>query len=209
MTSVTFDRARPTLADALVQNRSLATDAALVVAGTAVVAGLAQVSIPLWPVPITGQTLAVILVGASLGARRGFASLALYLVLGVAGLPIFAEFTGGPLSVLKPSFGFIIGMVFTAGLVGWLAERNWDKKFWLAFLGFVLASIVPFLFGVPYMAIVLGNLGIDNSLANVLALGVQPFIIGGIVKAAIAAGVLPLAWKGVRAIDARKDGSAN
>jgi len=107
--------------------------------------------------------------------------------------------------VLKPSFGFIIGFVFAAFLAGWLAERNWDKKFWLALLGFILASIVPFVFGVPYLAVVLGNMGLDNSFGAVMAAGVTPFIVGGVVKALIAAIAIPLAWKGVRSLDSKKD----
>lgn len=194
---------RPVLADRLV-SRSLATDATLVVAGVALTAALAQAEVPMWPVPITGQTLAVMLVGATLGARRGALSLGLYLVLGVVGLPIFAGFTGGPLSILKPSFGFIIGFVFAAALIGWLAERSWDRHVVRSLAGFLLASLVPFAFGLPYMAIVLGNLGMPNDLGTVLAFGVYPFILGGIAKWLIAASVLPLAWKGVRALDARK-----
>ncbi|WP_150309155.1 biotin transporter BioY [Planctomonas psychrotolerans] len=194
----------PTVLADRILSRSVTTDVTLVVAGAALTAGLAQVEVPMWPVPITGQTLAVMLVGASLGAKRGAMSLGLYLVLGVIGLPIFAGFTGGPLAVLKPSFGFIIGFVFAAALIGWLAERNWDRKALPALAGFFLASLVPFAFGLPYMAIVLGNLGVANDLGTVLAFGVYPFIIGGIAKWLIAAAALPLAWKGVRALDARK-----
>ncbi len=205
MTSIVVPSGRHLLADTLVRNRSRATDIGLILAGTLIVAILAQVEVPLWPVPITGQTLGVVLVGASLGARRGAASLATYLAVGVAGLPVFAGFTGGPLTVLKPSFGFIIGFVFAAFLAGWLAERNWDKKFGLAFVGFILATIVPFLVGVPYMAVVLGQLGYDNSFQTVMQLGVYPFILGGVVKALLAAVAIPLVWKGVRALDAKKN----
>ena len=203
MTTLAAPGSHLVLADRLV-SRSLATDATLIVAGVALTAGLAQAEVPMWPVPITGQTLAVLIVGATLGARRGAVSLGLYLVLGVLGLPIFAGFTGGPLAVLKPSFGFIIGFVFAAALIGWLAERNWDRRALPSLLGFLLASLVPFAFGLPYMAIVLGNLGLANDLGTVLAFGVYPFILGGIAKWLIAASVLPLAWKGVRALDERK-----
>lgn len=191
------------LADAITGSRSRVSSVALVLGGTALVSFLAQVSVPLWPVPVTGQTLAVVIVGASLGARRGAASLALYLVLGLAGLPIFADFTGGPLSVLKPSFGFIIGFIAAAWVVGWLAERTWDRRFGFALLGFGLASLIPFAFGLPYLAVVLGSLGLPNSPAAVIAAGFTPFVIGGIAKALIAAIVLPIAWRAVRAVDRR------
>lgn len=202
MTTASVALGRPTLADRLVP-RSAVSNTLLILGGVAVVAGLAQVSVPLWPVPVTGQTLAVMLVGATLGAWRGAASLALYLVLGVAGLPIFAEFSGGPASFALPSFGFIIGFIPAAALIGWLSERTWDRKPLLSMLGFLLASIVPFLFGLPYLGFVLGTLGARNDVATVLSLGFTPFIVGGIVKWAVAAALLPLAWRAVHAIDLR------
>ncbi len=204
MSNLAARRSTFVLADALIVRQSRVTNIALVAGGAATVAFLAQVSIPLWPVPITGQTLAVIVVGATLGARRGLAALFLYVGVGLAGLPVFADFTGGPLSVLKPSFGFIIGFVVTAYVVGLLAERNWDKKFWKAFAAFSLASFIPFVIGLPYLAVVLGNLGVDNSFSAVLAVGFTPFIVGGIVKALIAAAVIPIAWRGVQKLDANK-----
>ena len=116
---------RPVLADLIARPsgraRAVALDAALVVAGAAVVALLAQVEVPLWPVPITGQTLAVVVVGAALGARRGAAALVTYLLAGLAGLPVFAGFTGTVAALAKPSFGFVIGFVFAAFVAGWFA----------------------------------------------------------------------------------------
>lgn len=194
---------RSVLADALVGQRTLAKDLLLVVAGIAVVAALAQVEIPMWPVPITGQTLGVMLVAASLGFRRGVAALAGYLVLGVVGAPIFASFTGGIAAVGKPSFGFVIGFVATAAVVGWLAERRWDRRPLLAIALFGAASLVPFVFGIPYMAAVLASMGTPVDLGGALALGFVPFIVGGIVKWSIAAAAMPAAWAGVRALDRR------
>ena len=194
MTDTAASISRPVLADRLVA-RSWATDVALVLGGVAFTSALAQVQVPMWPVPITGQTLAVMLVGATLGARRGALSMLTYLVLGVAGLPIFAEFSGGPLSVLRPSFGFILGFVPAALVIGWLSQRDWDKKWALSAVAFFLASLIPFATGLPYMAVVLNSLGIDASLGSVLALGVYPFIVGGVAKWLIAASALPLAWR--------------
>jgi biotin transport system substrate-specific component len=204
MSNITARQTTFVLADALIAKRSRVTNVALVAGGAVTVAILAQVSVPLWPVPLTGQTLAVIIVGATLGARRGLAALLLYVGLGLSGLPVFADFTGGPLSVLKPSFGYIIGFIVTAYVVGLLAEKNWDKKFWAALGGFLLASFIPYAFGLPYLAIVLGQLGADNSPTAVIAAGFTPFILGGIVKALIAAAVIPAAWRGVRKLDADK-----
>lgn len=188
----------PTLADRVLP-RTAVNNAVLIGAGTALVALLAQVAVPLWPVPITGQTLAVMLVGATLGAWRGAASLALYLALGLAGLPIFAGASAG----LAPSFGFIIGFVPAAALIGWLAERTWDRRPVLSLLGFLGASIVPFLFGVPYLAVALGQLGLPNDVPAVLQAGVTPFLLGGLIKWLIAAAALPALWSLVRRADER------
>ena len=185
--------------------RAFALDAGLVIAGAAVVALLAQVEIPLWPVPITGQTLAVIVVGAALGAWRGAAALTTYMLAGLAGLPVFAGFTGTIAAVAKPSFGFVIGFIFAAFLAGWFAQRAWDRRPVLAFAGFAAASVVPFLFGIPYMAFILNvTLGLELSFAEILQAGLFPFIIGGLVKAALAAAIIPGAWALVRKADASK-----
>ena len=185
--------------------RAFAVDAALVVTGAAVVALLAQVEIPLQPVPITGQTLGVILVGAALGAWRGAAALTTYLLAGLAGLPVFAGFGGTIAYVLQPSFGFLVGFIPAAFVAGWFAQREWDRRPMLAFFGFVAASVVPFLFGVPYMALILnGVLGADLTFTQILAVGVLPFIVGGIIKAAVAAALIPGAWALVRKVDASK-----
>lgn len=185
--------------------RAFAVDAALVLAGVAVVALLAQVEIPLWPVPITGQTLGVIIVGASLGAWRGAAALTTYMVLGLAGLPIFAGLTGSLAAIAKPSFGFVIGFIFSAFVAGWFAERAWDRRPALAFVGFAAASVVPFLFGIPYLAYVLNvGLGLELTFWQILEAGLFPFIVGGLVKAGIAALIIPGAWALVRKVDASK-----
>jgi biotin transport system substrate-specific component len=186
--------------------RAFALDAGLVIAGAAVVALLAQVEIPLWPVPITGQTLGVIVVGAALGAWRGAAALTTYMLAGLAGLPVFAGFTGTVAALGKPSFGFVIGFIFSAFVAGWFAERAWDRRPALAFLGFALASVVPFLFGIPYMAYILNSvMGLDYSFGKLLEVGFLPFIVGGLIKAALAAAIIPGAWALVRAADKTKN----
>lgn len=202
---------RPVLADLIARPsdraRAIALDAGLVVAGATVVALLAQVEVPLWPVPITGQTLAVVVVGAALGARRGAAALVTYLLAGLGGLPVFAGFTGTVAAVAKPSFGFVIGFVFAAFVAGWFAERAWDRRPLLAFAGFVAASAIPFVFGIPYMAFILNVVGGGAfGIGEILQFGLWPFIVGGLIKAALAALLIPAAWAGVRAVDRRKNG---
>ncbi|MDD7962468.1 biotin transporter BioY [Microbacterium thalli] len=183
---------------------ALAVDATLVVTGVAFVALLAKVSFFIGPIPITGQTLGVIVVGAALGARRGAAALSAYLLVGLAGLPVFAGPVAGPAYVLAPSFGFVLGFIPAAMIAGWFAERAWDRRPVLAFVGFVAASIVPFLLGVPYMAAVLALvIGQDVTLAGVLNAGVWPFMLPGLLKAAAAALLIPATWALVRAVDRR------
>ncbi|WP_210481427.1 biotin transporter BioY [Naasia sp. SYSU D00948] len=187
MTSVSLAR-RPVLADRVVP-RSLVSDAALVVAGAALTAGLAQVAVPLWPVPITGQTLAVLLVGGTLGALRGTLSMVLYAAVGMLGLPVFSDGESGLATVLGPTGGYIAGFVLAAALTGWLAERRWDRKFLGGMVSYLAGSAVVFAVGLPWLA---ASLGLN--LQQTLEAGLYPFILGGVIKAAIAAGVIRLGW---------------
>ncbi|WP_395816229.1 biotin transporter BioY [Curtobacterium flaccumfaciens] len=196
MTNATGFAPRAVLADRL-RTHGLDTDAALVAGGALFTAAMAQLEVPMWPVPITGQTLAVVLVGATLGARRGMLSLLVYAVAGLAGAPFFADMQGGLQALALPSFGYVIGFIPAAGLVGWLARRNWDRHVGRAAVAMLLASAIPFVTGLPYLAVALGQLGAPNDVQSVLAAGLYPFIVGGIAKALIAAGILPLAWKAV------------
>ncbi|KRB37957.1 biotin transporter BioY [Microbacterium sp. Root180] len=186
--------------------RAFALDAGLVIAGAALVAVLAQVSIPLWPVPITGQTLGVLIVGAALGSIRGAVSLTTYMLVGLAGLPVFADFTGTIAAVAKPSFGYVIGFIAAAFVAGWFAERTWDRRPALAFAGFAIASAMPFVFGIPYLWFILNVVGgAELTLWQVLEAGLFPFIVGGLIKAALAALIIPGAWALVRKADASKN----
>jgi biotin transport system substrate-specific component len=184
---------RTTLVDRVVA-RSWVSDIALVTAGAALVAVLAQVAVPLWPVPVTGQTLAVLLVGASLGAARGAASLSLYALLGAVGLPIYSDASSGWSVLLGPTGGYIIGFIASAAIVGWAAERSWDRGWYKPIITFIGGSLVVFAFGLPWLAVALGQLGLPNDLQSVLVAGFYPFIIGGLIKAAIAAALLPALW---------------
>jgi len=210
MSSLVAAPRRAVLADLITRPssraRAFAVDAVLVLNGVAIVALLAKVSFFIGPIPITGQTLGVIVVGAALGARRGAAALTTYLLLGLAGLPIFAGPIAGPAYVLMPSFGFVLGFIPAAFVAGWFAERSWDRRPVLAFVGFVAASVLPFLIGVPYMALILVTvLGQEITLESVLDTGVMPFIVPGLIKAAIAALLVPGAWLLVRSADRRKN----
>lgn len=197
MSSLSLAPSRPVLADRVLP-RSLATDAVLVVAGAGLTAGLAQVAIPLWPVPITGQTLAVLLVGASLGAKRGALSMALYALVGALGAPVYSEAQGGVAVLLGATGGYIVGFVLAAALTGWLAQRRFDRTLVRGMLAFVAGSAAVFAVGLPWLH---AALGLDW--AATLQAGLVPFIVGGVIKAAVAALVLRGAWALVDRADAR------
>lgn len=188
------------LADRVFPQRSTLVNVALVVGGAAVVGLLAQAEWRFGPIPITGQTLGVVLVGGALGMRRGAAALTTYLLAGLAGAPIFAGGGGGPAYVMMPSFGFILGFIGAAAIAGWAAERAWDRNVVLAMGGFLLATAAPFVVGVPWMAALLGM----TDPGVILAAGVTPFIVPGLIKAGIAAALFPLAWKLVGSLDTRR-----
>jgi biotin transport system substrate-specific component len=180
---------RTTLADRVI-TRSLATDIALVAGGAAFTGLLAQVAIPLWPVPITGQTLAVLLVGSTLGALRGVLAMVVYAVLGVVGVPWFSDAASGLHVIAGPTGGYIIGFIAAAGLTGWLAQRQWDRRVLGAFVSFMAGTGVTFAIGLPWLAAALGL-----NLLQTLEGGLYPFIVGGVIKALLAAGIIPFAWK--------------
>ena len=204
MSSITLAFGRPTLADRIF-SRSLALDVVLVAAGAALTAVAAQIAVPLWPVPVTGQTLAVILVGLSLGAVRGGISMALYALLGIVGLPVFSEASSGWGVVSGPTGGYIIGFIFAAVLTGWLAQRSWDRKVLRSFAATLAGTAATFVIGLPWLAAYLANVGAPHDLNSVLAAGLYPFIVGGLIKAALGAGIISLAWVGVRRADRRRD----
>lgn len=204
MSTLTLAVGRPTLADRIF-SRTLALDVVLIAAGAAVTAVAAQIAVPLWPVPITGQTLAVLLVGVTLGATRGALSLALYAVLGIVGLPVFSDYSSGWSVIAGPTGGYIVGFIFAAALAGWLAQREWDRKLVRAFLAFLAGSVVPFAFGLPWLAAALGSYGLPNDLNSVLQAGLYPFILGGVIKAALGAGIISLAWFAIAKSDKKRE----
>lgn len=170
-------------------------DAGLVAGSALFTALLAQVSIPVAgsPVPITGQTLAVVLTAAALGPVRGVAGQGLYVLLGMVGLPFYAGGNGGFDVVVGATGGYLIGFLPAAVLIGMAARQGQDRRFSRALPLFALGQLVIFAVGVPWLAVVA-----DMTPDEALHAGFYPFIIGGIVKAAIAGVLLPAAWKLVR-----------
>ncbi|MCU1542321.1 MAG: biotin transporter BioY [Microbacteriaceae bacterium] len=187
MTTLTLAAGGPTLADR-VFSRSLATDALLIAAGAGITAISAQVVVPLYPVPITGQTAAVLIVGAALGASRGALAMALYAVLGLF-LPVYSEGAHGVGTLLGPTGGYIIGFILAAAITGYLSQRRWDHTLLGGIAAFLVGTIATFAVGLPWLAFALG-LNLEQTLQG----GLYPFIIGGIVKAVFAASVVRLIW---------------
>jgi biotin transport system substrate-specific component len=199
MSNLTLSIGRPTIADRVFA-RGLPMDIALIAAGAGLTAIAAQVAIPLWPVPVTGQTLAVLLVGSTLGALRGTLSLVLYAVLGIVGVPVFSDATHGLSIVMGPTGGYIIGFIFAAALTGWLAQRAWDHRIVGAIVSFFAGTVVTFMIGLPWLAV-----SLHLNLEQTLQFGLYPFIVGGAVKALLAAGIVRLAWRQITASDIRDE----
>ncbi|WP_200305085.1 biotin transporter BioY [Streptomyces adelaidensis] len=188
MSTAAATSARPgeVLADLLPASR--VRDIALVVGGAALTGLAAQLAVPVpgSPVPVTGQTFAALLVGTTLGASRGVASLALYALVGLAGVPWFAGGTSG----FGVSFGYILGMILATAAVGVLARRGADRSMLRMAGTMLVGEAIIYAVGVPYLA---ATAGLTFSAA--LAAGFTPFLIGDALKAALAMGLLPTAWK--------------
>lgn len=165
-------------------------DVALVSGGSLFVALAAQIAIPLpfSPVPLTGQTLAVLLIGALLGSRRGACSLLLYLIEGALGLPVFAGGRCGLAYMLGPTGGYLVGFVASAFVTGLLAEQRWDRRAPSNALAMLLGDAVIYACGLPWLA---HFVGADKA----LAMGLYPFVAGDLVKLALATISLPCGWK--------------
>lgn len=179
--------ARRVLGDVVPRTRL--RDLALVTGGTAWVAAASQPSIPLWftPVPLTLGSFAALLAGAALGPIRAAMSMGLFLAIGMAGAPVFADQSSG---YLFASFGYAAGYLPAATLVGWLARRGHDRAPHKLFAGICLASVLIYAGGLPWFII---RTGID--LETGIAHGVVPFIPGDVIKAIATAALLPIAWR--------------
>lgn len=185
---------RATLIDALSggATRSALLSAVLIVSGAALTALAAQVSFvaPWTSVPYTLQTGSVLLVGTALGWRRGALSMVLYVAAGAIGLPVYAQGDAGLSRLLGSTGGYLVGFVMAAAVVGWLAERGWDRSP-LTMLGMMaIGTLVIYAIGVPVLALVL-----PLPLPDAVNLGALVFAPWDALKAAVAAGLLPLAWR--------------
>ena len=169
------------------QSASLTRNLVLAVLGSLFVAAAAQISVPMIPVPMTLQTLAVLAVGGAYGARLGAATLALYALEGAVGMPVFANFSGGYQVLLGPTGGYIIGFILAAALVGYLVEKGWGNNVVKLCGVTLLGAAVLYVPGLLWLAQFTGFSG-------VLQAGMIPFIPGDIVKAVLAALAFPAAF---------------
>lgn len=182
-----------TLIESVWPGESLQRNIVLVLAGSILTALSAQAVIPLpfSPVPVTGQTFAVLLIGAVLGSRLGALSMLAYLAEGAVGLPVFAGGHGTLLWMLGPTGGYLAGFVAAAYITGWLCERGWDRRLLTALAAMLVGNAAIYALGLPWLAHFVGT-------GKVVALGLAPFIVGDIAKIVLAGLAMPAAWKVVR-----------
>ena len=187
MTTAVVSPHRAVLADEF--SRSILSDVFLVVGAAAFVGLMAQVSFYIHPfvVPFTGQTLAVLLVGSTLGIRRALVSMALYVIAGLAGVPWFAGHATGYSPLL---FGYLLGFVLSVTLMSWLASRGNDRNVVSALGLFIIGELAIYAIGVPWLA-----LDLHVSLAKAITLGMTPYLIFDLAKAVVAGVLLPATWR--------------
>ncbi len=164
-------------------------DAIVIICGSLILCLSSQIKVylPISPVPITGQTFAVLMLAALLGSRRGVLAIFAYLVEGILGLPVFAGGMG-PAALIGPTGGYLVGFVAVAYVVGKLAEMGWDRRVSTTIAAMLAGEIVLYTFGVCWLAIM-------TNIRIALAVGLYPFIVGDILKVVLAAAVLPAGWK--------------
>lgn len=199
MSTLAVQHPRTVLAEVVLPH-ALTRTGVTVAAGAALTALAAQVAVPVpgSPVPVTGQTFAVLLVGAALGPGRAVASQVLYLLLGVVGLPVFTQGAHGVEALFGATGGYLVGFLAAAALAGLGARRGADRSVVRELAVAAVASLTIYAFGVTWLAVWTGM-----SLAAAVAAGMLPFLLGDALKALLAAGLLPAAWKAVGAVEGR------
>ncbi len=177
---------------AWLQGRSTATQVLAVLFGTLVLAASSQVSVPMVPVPMTMQTLAVTLVGALYGWRLGGLTILVWLAQGALGLPVFAGGSGGFVRFFGPTAGYLLAFPIAGALTGWLVERGWNgSKLLLACAAMLIGNALCLVLGAAWLAAMVG-------LPKAIAVGVAPFLLGAALKSVLGAGVLKLIDSGTR-----------
>jgi biotin transport system substrate-specific component len=190
----------PTLAEAMLDSlmtpsaaTSAVTKAALVVFGSLLLAVSAQFKIPLYPVPVTGQTLVVLLIGMTYGLRLGGITIATYLFEGALGLPVFAGGAAGAAVLMGPTAGYLFGFLLAAIAMGHFAERGMGRTVVSTIAAMVIGNCVIYLCGALWLANFIG-------FGQAVAAGVLPFLYGDALKLVVAAGLMPWAWRAVKSV---------
>lgn len=185
----------PTLRHALVAKSTVATQAMLVTGGVAFLALLAQIALPIpgSPVPVTGQTLGVLLIGSSYGAALGSFTFLSYLLIGIAGVPVFAHQGAGLARLTGATGGYLVGMLLATYLVGYLSGRKWDQRLQTSIFTMLAGSVVTFTFGLIWL-----HSYTDKSWSWTINAGLTPFILGEVIKIGIAGTSLPVIWRVVQ-----------
>jgi len=168
-------------------------DAALIVGGSLIIVASAQIAVG-YPVPMTGQTFAVLAMAALLGSRRGVLCVLTYLAQGLAGLPVFSQGRGGAGMFFGPTGGFLVGFLVAAYIVGALAERGWDRRAVTTMVAMVLGSAGMYACGLAWLLCLNNLLGRPLG-GSVLAMGLYPFLAGDVLKIVLATVLLPSGWK--------------
>ena len=187
----------PALAAAIwpVEGRNAWLKAALlIIAGSILLTVSAKLRVPFWPVPITMQTFAVLLIGMAYGWKLGSATVLAYLAQGLAGLPVFTNPGAGPAYMFGPTAGYLVGFVLAAAAVGWMAERGWDRRVVTVIPALLIGSLLIYVPGVIWLHQILVAANPATDLAATIGVGVTPFLIGDALKICLAAALLPAAW---------------
>lgn len=182
-----------TLSKAILSRQTLGTQAVMVLAGTLLIALSAQITVPMFPVPMTLQTLAISIIGLTFGSRLAAATVVAYLVEGAMGLPVFAGGKGGAAVLFGPTAGFLWGFVAMAWLTGFMVERGFDRGFWRLFAAALVPGMLLFVPGALALSTVLG-IGMSAALAG----AVTPFLGGAVVKALLAALAVTGGWAALK-----------
>jgi len=193
---MSIHHATPTLRRALISRNTLTSHVTLVIGGVLFLAAMAQISVPIpgSPVPVTGQTLATLLLGSAYGASLGFTTFGAYLALGAVGAPFFAQASHGYHVISGATGGYLVGMLFASAITGALAGRKWDQKITTAIFAMLIGNIATFTVGLIWLHHVTAQ-----SWSWTISKGLTPFLLGELIKIAIASTALPNLWRFVRA----------
>lgn len=179
-----------TIYELITRQKSIFIDLTLMIFSVFILAALANIRIPLWPVPITFQTLGIFLIAFFFGSRKGTLTVLLYLIAGLIGFGVFAGYKSGIAALMGPTGGYLIGFIFTVFFIGYLIEKGYGKSRKSILICMVLGSLIIYTFGLIGLFVLFGNIGI----INLLMIGVIPFLVGDILKIIIAVSLFPYIW---------------